>query len=83
MLALTMILKLLNGSALQDSMKKKNFLLVVILEEARALGVRDFSVFMGNCCCISVLQLLQHTREALPQHLLSLVQSFEQDLMLG
>lgn len=57
-------------------------LLVVIPEEARALGIRDFSVSMSSCC-VCVLQLLKHTREALPQCLLSPVQSFEQDLMLG
>lgn len=62
---------------------KKTTLLGVILEEARALGIRDFSVFMGSCCCVCVLQLLKHARQGLPQCLPSPAQSFEQDLMLG
>lgn len=44
MVVLPVILKLLNGSALQDSMKKIA-LLVVILEETKALGIRDVSVY--------------------------------------
>lgn len=44
---------------------KNPALLVVILEETIALGIRDFSAFM-SCFSVSVLQLLKHTREVLP-----------------
>lgn len=62
---------------------EKIALLVIIPEEPKAPGIRDVSVFLHSCCSASVLQLLKHARDVLPQCLLSLAQSFEQDSILG
>lgn len=54
---------------------EQNALLVVILEENKALGIRDFNVFM-DCCSVNVTAA-QACREVMSQFLLSVAQSFE------